>query len=151
MRINIMSCQLVKEKGVNYKVNADIHSPESAVDICRDVLELHTRAEERIYALCLNTIGKINGIFQISQGTAGESHTHPREVFKGAILHNANSIILAHNHPAGSTSPSSSDIKMTENIIKASKIIGIQLSDHIIVTRDDYYSMKANRPEIFDK
>ncbi len=67
---------------------------------------------------------------------------HPREVFKTAISRNANSAILAHNHPSGNVEPSSEDIKITERMRQAGDIIGIKLLDHIVVSRDNYKTVR---------
>lgn len=71
--------------------------------------------------------------------------THPREVFKPAILHNAAAIICFHNHPSGDPEPSKEDIKITNCLVKAGKIIGIKILDHIIVSDDGYVSLKERR------
>jgi DNA repair protein RadC len=65
----------------------------------------------------------------------------PREVFKGAILANAASIILCHNHPSGDLTPSKEDIHMTEEMMKAGKLLGIRVLDHIIVSNQGYVTI----------
>jgi DNA repair protein RadC len=67
---------------------------------------------------------------------------HPREVFRTAILKNAVSIILVHNHPSQNSSPSSQDLNITEKIAKVGITLGIALVDHVIVTDSAYKSMK---------
>lgn len=73
----------------------------------------------------------------ISIGTLNESLVHPREVFEGAIKHNAASIILAHNHPSGDLDPSEADIEITKKLIQAGKILDIRILSHIIVSGRD--------------
>ncbi len=80
----------------------------------------------------------------ISVGTLNESLVHPREVFEGAIKHNAAGIILAHNHPSGDLEPSEADIEITKKLIHAGKILDIEIIDHIIITKDSSISIKAN-------
>ena len=80
---------------------------------------------------------------EVTRGTVDGRLVPPREVFKGAILHNATSLILAHNHPSGNTAPSREDIATTERVAKSGKILGIDLLDHIIVGTDgNYRSLK---------
>lgn len=65
---------------------------------------------------------------------------HPREVFAGPLQDRAACIIVAHNHPSGETQPSDHDIAMTQQLVAAGQILGVTLREHIIVTRDSYYS-----------
>jgi DNA repair protein RadC len=79
----------------------------------------------------------------ISRGTLNASLVLPREVFKGALLANAHSLILAHNHPSGNTEPSSADRTVTETLLKAGKLLDVQILDHVIVgSTGKYYSFR---------
>jgi DNA repair protein RadC len=75
---------------------------------------------------------------------------HPREIFQRAILNNATSIILAHNHPSGDPDPSADDIEVTKLLMKASEVMGIQILDHLVVGDESYVSM-ADRGLLNDK
>jgi DNA repair protein RadC len=77
----------------------------------------------------------------VSVGTLTANLVHPRELFEPAILHHASEIILAHNHPSGDPDPSENDIKLTRRIVEAGKILGIELRDHVIVTKTRWVSM----------
>jgi DNA repair protein RadC len=74
----------------------------------------------------------------ISVGTLNESLVHPREVFEGAIKHNAAGIILAHNHPSGDIEPSEADIEITKKLIHAGKILDIKIISHVIVAKTSH-------------
>jgi DNA repair protein RadC len=76
------------------------------------------------------------GFVVVSEGTLNSSVVHPREVFRGAIVATAASIIIAHNHPSLNPDPSTEDIQITKQLLEASKIIGIALHDHIIFAGD---------------
>lgn len=80
----------------------------------------------------------------ISRGTLTELLLHPREVFHLAIKHRAHSLIIAHNHPSGDPSPSLRDKEMTQLLVAASRVIGIELADHLIIGADAYYSFYQN-------
>lgn len=77
----------------------------------------------------------------ISKGTLTELLLHPREVFHLAIRHRAHSLIVAHNHPSGDPTPSSRDLEMTQMLVAVGRVVGIELSDHIIVGRESYTSL----------
>jgi DNA repair protein RadC len=74
---------------------------------------------------------------------------HPREVFKAALLANSHSLIVAHNHPAGSLTPSLEDIETTEVLIKAGKLLGVPVADHIIVSSNGIQSLRELRPGLW--
>lgn len=99
--------------------------------------------KEHFVLLCLDT--RLQVICQeiISIGTLNASLVHPREIFKAAIRNNAHAIIVAHNHPSGNPTPSLDDHKITKQLHKAGKLLGIELLDHIIVARKSYYSFKV--------
>lgn len=102
------------------------------------------RNEEREHFVCFSLDGAGHVIQSriITIGLLNQSLVHPRETFRGAILDNAASIIIAHNHPSGSLEPSSNDIAITSQIVEAGKIIGIKVLDHIIVSKEGHLSMR---------
>ena len=144
---NVYNLALIKEREIPYASLEGLRmtSPEAVVEIVDEVFQLGSRPEEAMILLCLDTKNKINSVFLVSQGTLNASMVHPREVFKRALLANANSIMLVHNHPSGDTTPSSQDIAVTNRLKKAGEIIGIELLDHIIVGGTDYLSMNARK------
>ena len=78
-------------------------------------------------------------------GTLNYSPIHPREIFRRAVLDNAASLIIAHNHPSGTTSPSDEDKQVTKQIKEASHLMGIELLDHIIRTKNNgFFSFACN-------
>lgn len=146
VNLSILNLKVVKEKEVNYDsnwANKSIDAPEKVVDVAINVLELHERAEESFYIFTLDTKNQINGIFEVSRGSLNASIVHPREVFKRALLQNANSIILLHNHPSGDPTPSKEDITITNRLIESGDLLGIRVLDHIIIgDENNYISLK---------
>lgn len=118
----------------------DIKDPQSVVKAIR--ASIKDKAKEHFKLILLNTRNKILGISTISIGSLNASIVHPREVFKDAIMHNAYSVVLAHNHPSGDPEPSEDDLTMTKRLIEAGKILGIEVLDHIIITKNGYFSFK---------
>jgi DNA repair protein RadC len=102
------------------------------------------RRSDREHFVCfhLNARNVVLSMETVSIGTLNASLVHPRETLKAAILNNAASIIIAHNHPSGDVAPSSDDIKLTAQMMKACDIVGIGILDHIIVGPERHLSMK---------
>ena len=137
--INIYKIKMIKEDTVEY--SNTIKSPADVAALARDVLEMHEMAEENFIILCLNTKNKIAGVHTISIGSLNASIVHPREVFKVALLNNANGIICLHNHPSGDPEPSREDIEITHRLANAGNILGINVLDHIIIGDGRYISL----------
>ncbi len=77
---------------------------------------------------------------------------HPREVFKAALIANSYAILVGHNHPSGMLSPSEEDVRTTEQLFNAGRLLGVGLVDHLILGPGDqtYYSMREHYPEIWN-
>jgi DNA repair protein RadC len=101
--------------------------------------------KEHFIVILLDTKNKIIRDEIISIGTINSAIVHPREVFRNAIRENSNAIILAHNHPSGNPTPSENDIRITEQIIRAGRILDIKLLDHVIIGKDKYWSWNDNK------
>lgn len=133
---------LEKEFSMNYPALSHvIRSPQDAVEIAKEFMHIHEEPEEHLYMICMNTKNRVIGVFEISHGSVNASIATPREIFQKALLANAVSIILVHNHPSGDCTASKEDIKMTQRATEAGKIVGVELLDHIIIG-DRYTSLK---------
>ncbi len=116
-----------------------IRSPSDVFENYQSLFKDQVR--ERFIVFWLNSANKVVGYEVISEGILNSSLTHPREVFRGAIVATAASILIAHNHPSGNIEPSAEDISITKQIVEAGKIIGIPVHDHIIFADDTYTSL----------
>lgn len=114
----------------------------SAKDAAAQLVELRNAKKEHFVVLYLNARNQLVHKETISIGTLNANLVHPREVFKPAIEHLAASIIVAHNHPSGDPEPSAADLDLTERLIDAGKLLGIELADHIIITAGKYFCIK---------
>ncbi len=112
-----------------------INDAKSAV---AQLQELRTAKKEHFVVLYLNARNQLIYKETISIGTLNANLVHPREVFKPALENLAASIIVAHNHPSGGTEPSAADLELTKRLREAGKILGIEVVDHIIVTKDNF-------------
>ena len=114
---------------------------KSAKDVYEYLQDMRNLNKEQFRGLYLNSRSKLIHDEIISLGTLDCSLVHPREVFQPAIEYSSVAIILAHNHPSGNNSPSLEDIKVTVNLIKAGHILGIEILDHVIITKNGYHSI----------
>ena len=134
---------LEKELSINYpELDRKMNSPEKIVRLARDFLRLHEQSEEYLYMLCMNNKLELTSVFELSHGNVNSSVFSVREMFQKALLANAVSVIVMHNHPSGDPTPSREDIVVTERAVKAGELIGIQVLDHLIVGRPGYSSLK---------
>ncbi len=139
--IEFMKCKLVKEKDCSYEC---IRTVSDAASILID-LGLHEASEEYVYLLCLNCKGMITAVHEVAHGVLSECPMSSRAIYTRALLSNAASIIIAHNHPSGDPSPSQEDIDTTKRIQKAGSLLEIPVVDHLIIASDSsYYSFKEN-------
>lgn len=120
---------------------ATIRTPE---DVYAYVTEMHSLPKEQLRGIYLDTHHKVIHTEVLSIGTINASMIHPREVFKPAIEYGAAAVILVHNHPSGVNTPSQSDIEITKQIILAGKVLGINILDHVVVTRDSFESVPVS-------
>lgn len=100
---------------------------------------------EEFWLINLNTCLEAQSLKLISRGTLNFCLVHPRDLFREAIAANSYAIIIAHNHPSLITSPTSEDLVLTKKLIKIAKIIEIPILDHVIFTKDEYFSFKEHR------
>ena len=126
----------------NFETFLTMDSPKTIADYFME--EMRHMEREEIFLLIFNGKHKLIKSISISQGTVNSSITTPREILTLALRYEAVYIVLLHNHPSGDATESSSDIKFTNDINNACKLIGIELSDHIIIGDHCYTSMKEN-------
>jgi len=117
-----------------------IHSTK---DVLAQAVYLRQKTREHLMTIYLNArnemIWKKESTFI---GTLNASLVHPREIFAEALRQNAASVILVHNHPSGDPEPSEDDLLITKRIVEAGKIMGIDVLDHIIITKTHIFSFK---------
>jgi DNA repair protein RadC len=106
----------------------------------RDTVQM----QEKFRVLLLSRAQKVIGVYESTVGTATSTLVDPRLVFSASILANATSIVIAHNHPSGNLEPSDTDKWLTEKMIKAGRLLDIDVEDSIIVTKDRYFSFKES-------
>lgn len=135
-RVNIVSVKLLRQGSILYDVRK-INSPSDGAELGRRFIADSDR--EELIVCCLDTKNQPLSVSVVSIGSLNTSIVHPREVFKVAILSNAASILLFHNHPSGDVTPSKEDISITIRIKECGKLLGIELLDHIIIGSEKKY------------
>ena len=117
-----------------------LHSPIDAVGFFRD--RIGRSVFEHLMVLFLNNRNVPLGWREVSRGGVAAASIHPRDVFIPALKMASSRIIMAHNHPGGHCEPSPEDITLTNHISETGQLIGIELVDHLIITDDDFLSLR---------
>ena len=112
----------------------------SADDVYNELKSFSTKSQEHFLVITLDGASHIINTRTVFIGTLNQSLVHPREVFADAIADRAAGIIIAHNHPSGTLKPSRADVQITQRLKEVSKLVGIELLDHVILSKHGYYS-----------
>lgn len=130
---------------------AKIESPWDAADVLSR--EMKALPNEVVMVVNLDYANRPINFSLVSAGCISHSEVAVRDVFKTAILANAASIMVMHNHPSGQLSPGKPDKQLTKKIVDAGRLMDIPLMDHIIVAgiSGETYSFRENNPEIFER
>ncbi len=126
------------------KNEASLPVVRTAREVFEYVNDMRNLSKEHLRGIYLNAHYKVIHDEVISIGTVDGNIIHPREVFKPAVERSAVALILVHNHPSGETEPSEADIAVTKQLISAGRVLGVDLIDHVIVTRDSFASVPAD-------
>ncbi|CAB1055332.1 UPF0758 family protein [Olavius sp. associated proteobacterium Delta 1] len=113
-------------------------------DVLPLIQHIEDRKQEHFICISLNGANEVIAVRTVSVGLVNKTQVHPREVFADPITDRASAIIVAHNHPAGSLTPSKMDTEITTRLQAAGKTLGIKLVDHIIFNRKGYFSFLQN-------
>ena len=102
-----------------------------------------SRKEESLWGLYLNRRKHLLKQIEITKGSTNHTIVDPKQVYYYAVQCNASGVVLAHNHPSGTTTPSMQDLKVTERVATAGKILNIPLLDHLIIGEDGFCSLAS--------
>ncbi len=112
----------------------------SAQDVYDELKSFSTKSQEHFLTITLDGASHIINTRTVFIGTLNQSLVHPREVFADAIADRAAGIIIAHNHPSGTLEASRADVQITQRLKEVSKLVGIELLDHVILAKGGFYS-----------
>jgi len=118
---------------------------QSIKDVIAQFSYLREKTREHLAALYLNARNEVVFKKHIFVGTLDANIAHPREIFEQALTNHASAVILVHNHPSGDPEPSKADLEITKRIVEAGKIMGIDVLDHIIITKNKVFSFKRHK------
>ncbi len=140
--IPVYRISLVRDEHIKFEQTRLSSSSEAQIVIRNLINALGQPDREQFCVLLLDAKNKTIGLNIVSTGSLSSAAVHPREVLKPAILANASAMILAHNHPSGELMPSAEDKAITKRIIQASRIMGITVHEHLIISmeEDQYFS-----------
>lgn len=136
-RVPAYKCVLVRERSI--LLDKQITSSAASIELAKR--ELGDSPNEQLVAFALDVKCRVIGQHTIAVGTLDAALVHPREVFRAAIILNASSLIIAHNHPSGDLTPSRQDCDVYERLKRAGELLGIQVLDSVIVSDTDGMSM----------
>ncbi len=135
----IAACYELGRRHLQNKQSVLLLSPK---DVWDELKDLRDHKKEHFVIFFLDARNQEIKREIISVGSLNANLVHPREVFEPAVRHLAAQVIIAHNHPSGDPSPSEEDLEITKQLVDAGKILGIEIIDHVIVTKDKFLSMK---------
>ncbi|TRZ77561.1 JAB domain-containing protein [bacterium] len=127
----------INTQTVPYK-SKELIDPKNVYQLMKSKLKNYHK--EHFYLIILNS--RNWSVEEVSIGSLNTSIVHPREVFAEAIKNKAASVIFVHNHPSGNPEPSESDLVTTKKLVEGGKILGIEVLDHVIITKKTFLSMK---------
>ena len=114
----------------------------TAKDAAAQLTDMRDLKKEHFVVLYLNAKNQLAHKETISMGTLNANLVHPREVFEPAVRYLAAQVVISHNHPSGDPKPSDADLEITKRLVEAGKMMGIEVVDHIIVTKNSFLSFK---------
>ncbi|MHC4777011.1 MAG: RadC family protein [Planctomycetota bacterium] len=117
-----------------------LDAPEAVVDFLR--MTVGASREENFQVLFLNSRMELQAGEILQVGTVDQAVVYPRKVIERALSHNAVGLVLVHNHPSGNLQPSRQDVAMTARLSKAADAVDLHVHDHLIVTREGYFSFR---------
>lgn len=127
-------------KSYTLEKSRELKEIQSPSDVYKLVMDLEEEVQEKLVVILKNARGKLIHKTVVAQGTLDHLFVHPRDVFRQALAYAAHSLILVHNHPSGDVDPSKEDLRLTQQLMKAGQMLGIEVTDHLIIGKGSYLS-----------
>ena len=137
-----------KEESFNYKAR-QVNNPSVLAENFDSIFGLSQQAEEILALICFDAKLRIIGAFEVSRGALSQTVVSPREIFKRAVLCNAHSFAIAHNHPSGDPNPSKEDHMVYKRLSECGDMLGVECKDALVIGDGRYYSHKGDEYNLF--
>ena len=138
------------ELSTRYIVGTEAKSVTSPEDVIPRLAFLKFEEQEHFVVITLDSSNHVIGVHDVTKGLVNQTQVAPREVFRHAVMDNAVSVMVAHNHPSGNTEPSQEDRNLTRTLCAAGKIMQVPVIDHIVIGRCGFTSICRENPELFE-
>ena len=138
----IVACFELGKRLLKGKASGFFLKPE---DVCKELKDICGHKKEHFIIFFLDSRNQEIKREVISVGSLNANLVHPREVFEPAIKNLAAQVLLAHNHPSGDLEPSEDDLALNKRLVEAGKILGIEVIDHIVISKSGYFSFKERK------
>ncbi len=117
-----------------------ISNPQDVANLL--MAEMSLMDQEHLRVVLLNTKNQVLSVPEIYKGSVNSSMVRVSEVFRDAIKENCPSIVVVHNHPSGNPAPSSQDVELTTHLVRAGRLLDIEVLDHIVIGQQNFVSLK---------
>ncbi len=142
---SVSEIELLYHNKVHPKDRLQIKSSQSAYDVFLSIWDINKiELVEQFAIMLLDRQCRCIGVSKLSTGSTSACIVEPKVIFATALKAQASGIILAHNHPSGYVKPSDMDIEMTQTLTQGAKLLGMYITDHLIISRYDYHSFMEN-------
>lgn len=138
--MNIVKNKLILVKEQEFEYKEKIKCMEDLIDFIKDVIKIEQEPEEVLYLITLSNANQIHSFMEVARGTINCCNFHEADIYKRVLLSNCRKFILVHNHPSGIAKPSLDDRKVTDDMKKSSKLLGLNFLDHIVIGDNCYTS-----------
>lgn len=138
--MNIVKNKLILVKEQEFEYKEKIRCMEDLIDFIKDVIKIEQEPEEVLYLITLSNANQIHSFMEVARGTINCCNFHEADIYKRVLLSNCRKFILVHNHPSGIAKPSLDDRKVTYDMKKSSKLLGLNFLDHIVIGDNCYTS-----------
>ena len=138
----IVACFELGRRLLQNKQSVLLLSPQ---DVWNELKDIRSHKKEHFVIFFLDSRNQEIKREIISIGSLNANLVHPREVFEPAVRYLAAQVVIAHNHPSGDSSPSQEDSDITKQLMDAGKLLGIEIKDHVIVSKGNFFSFKEHK------
>jgi DNA repair protein RadC len=139
-RLRVLHEELNAELYSHPSQRPQIQSPQDAANLLTPFIGY--LEHEELWVVTLDTRSRLKSLNMLYKGNVSSSQVRVAEVFRGAVIENAPSIIIAHNHPSEDPTPSPDDVAVTRAIVQAGRLLNVEVLDHLVICRDRYMSLK---------